>query len=303
MKRWMLPAALCVLVFGACSNVERDLRNDSNSRVLNEMSDSPGSGPVSGAATTVPGKERAELLAALALEKETVTKVQKELAKLDSQNRRVAELERKLKVQEEELATLRPLVGVREELDNVRSRINILLAIRQECQEELAHFKGTGRPTPAPSLVQMQQDLRTSLKPEIARGDIKVHQNEDQLTISLAAKALFDSGSADLRREGSDILQRVGSILKQFSDKKVTVTGHTDNQPIKPMLQTRFPSNRELSEARAASGAKVLEHAGVNHGMVSIAGKGESMPIANNTTLEGRAKNRRIEIVVSEGRL
>ena len=289
MKRWMLPVTLCAFAFGACSN-DWDLRGDSN-----EM----------GGATkpkTVSDKERADLLAALTSEKETVARLQKEIRGLRSQDQRVAELERKLREQEEELANLRPLVATREELDNVRSRVNILLASRQECQEELAQFKSPVKRNHSPSLVQLQQDLNTSLQNEITRGDIKVQPTSNHVMISLNAKALFDSGSADLRREGGDILQRVGAILKQFPDKKLTVTGYTDNLPIKGVLQKRFPSNKELSEARAASGAKALEHAGIDNGLVTIAGKGEAMPIASNGTLEGRAKNRRIEILVTNGR-
>jgi len=143
----------------------------------------------------------------------------------------------------------------------------------------------------------MQQELRRLLQPEIDRGDIIVLESKDRVEISLSSKALFDSGSDVVHAQGADILMRIGSVLKTAPNWETTVTGHTDNQPIRPALQRRFPSNMELSEARAKNGSKVLMEAGVDPMLVKTVGKSEFQPVASNATPQGRSRNRRIEIV------
>jgi chemotaxis protein MotB len=101
-----------------------------------------------------------------------------------------------------------------------------------------------------------------------------------------------------LKSGGTDALKRVGSVLKDFPDKQVHVAGYTDNVAIKGALQKKFPSNKELSDARANSAAQALRNGGVSTNL-SAAGHGNSNPIASNNTDVGRAKNRRVEIIVS----
>lgn len=144
----------------------------------------------------------------------------------------------------------------------------------------------------------MQDELIRLLQPEIDRGYITIHTDKGKVRVSLASTALFDSGSDQVHARGVDILMRVGSVLKVAPNWEATLTGHADNQPIKPALQKRFPSNMELSEARAQSGARILMEAGVDPGAIVITGKGESYPIASNATPEGRSKNRRIELQI-----
>lgn len=147
-----------------------------------------------------------------------------------------------------------------------------------------------------PPLV-MQQELRQLLQPEINRGDIIVHESKDRVEISLSSRALFDSGSDVVHDQGVDILMRIGSVLKTAPNWETTITGHADNQPIRPALQRRFANNMELSEARAKNGSKVLMEAGVDPMLIKTVGKGESQPVASNATAQGRSRNRRIEIV------
>jgi chemotaxis protein MotB len=145
----------------------------------------------------------------------------------------------------------------------------------------------------------MQQELLQLLKPEVDRGDITIHSTKDRLHINLASKALFDSGSDQVHPQGVDILMRIGSVLRSAPNWETTVTGHADNQPIKPRLQVRFLNNTKLSEARAQNGSRILMEAGMDPNLIKTAGKGEVEPIATNATAEGRSKNRRIEIVVA----
>ena len=108
---------------------------------------------------------------------------------------------------------------------------------------------------------------------------------------------LFDSGQDQLKAGGADALKRVGGVLTDFPEKSVHVAGYTDNVAIKGPLQKKFPSNKELSDARAESAAQALRDGGVSSNL-SAAGHGDSNPVANNNTAAGRAKNRRVEVIV-----
>ncbi|OQW33805.1 MAG: hypothetical protein A4E19_02875 [Nitrospira sp. SG-bin1] len=147
------------------------------------------------------------------------------------------------------------------------------------------------------SLAKAERDLLKALRPEISKGTVSVNQAGDALTINLASSLLFDSGQDQLKAGGSDALKRVGGVLKDFTEKQVHVAGYTDNVAIKGALKKKFPSNKELSDARAESAAQALRDGGVS-GNLSAAGHGETNPVASNNTAEGRAKNRRVEVIV-----
>lgn len=148
-------------------------------------------------------------------------------------------------------------------------------------------------------LAKAEKDLLKALQPEISKGTVLVHQSGDTLTINLASDLLFDSGQDQLKAGGTDALKRVGNVLKDFPEKQVDVAGYTDNVGIKPgALQKKFPSNKELSDARANSAAQALRDGGVSSNL-SAAGHGDSNPIAGNNTAAGRAKNRRVEVRVT----
>lgn len=147
------------------------------------------------------------------------------------------------------------------------------------------------------SLANAEKDLLKALQPEISKGTVSVNQSGDALMINLASSLLFASGQDQLRADGTDALKRVGHVLKDFPDKQVHVAGYTDNVAIGGTLQKKFPSNKELSDARAYSAARALRDGGVSNNL-SAAGHGDSNPIASNNTDAGRAQNRRVEVVV-----
>jgi chemotaxis protein MotB len=146
-------------------------------------------------------------------------------------------------------------------------------------------------------LAKAEKDLLKALQPEISKGTVSVNQSGDALTINLASSLLFDSGQDQLKAGGTDALKRVGGVLTDFPDKQVHVAGYTDNVAIAGALQKKFPSNKELSDARAYSAARALRDGGVSTNL-SAAGHGDSNPIASNNTADGRAKNRRVEVIV-----
>ncbi len=137
----------------------------------------------------------------------------------------------------------------------------------------------------------LEQQMRTALESK----DITISELQGRLTVNIVDRVLFDSGEAEVRPEGQQILRKVAGILAQHPNRQIHVIGHTDNVPIRK----KFPSNWELSCARATAAVRFLQdQAGVDPRRLGALGYGEFHPISDNATAEGRAKNRRIAIVV-----
>jgi len=158
--------------------------------------------------------------------------------------------------------------------------------LAQEKERAVAQVKGT------------YDSLVTELKHEIKQGEIQITQLKDKLTVNMVDKILFDSGSAVIKKNGEKVLDRVGEILKGVSGRQIKVEGHTDNVPISSRLADRFPTNWELSTARATMVVRYLQERGVNPGVLSAEGYAEFHPVSPNDSDEGKAANRRIEIVL-----
>jgi chemotaxis protein MotB len=126
-------------------------------------------------------------------------------------------------------------------------------------------------------------------------GQLTVSIDAGRIVINLPNNVLFNSGSASLNSEGQEAMAQIGGVLKNFSDRRFQVEGHSDNVPIK---SARFPSNWELSTTRALAVVHLLTDMGVTPENLSAAGFGEFRPRADNDTDEGRKLNRRIEIVM-----
>jgi chemotaxis protein MotB len=120
------------------------------------------------------------------------------------------------------------------------------------------------------------------------------------LSVDLAEQIFFDSGRAALKAGGKDVLKKVGEALKAYENKIIRVVGHTDNVPVAKSLQSTYPSNWELSVARATNVVRYLQEVGVPPERMVPSGRGEYDPVAPNDTPEGRQKNRRIEIMLIE---
>jgi chemotaxis protein MotB len=144
--------------------------------------------------------------------------------------------------------------------------------------------------------VEVKQHLEEAAQPEIDRGVIGLHDSPYGLVISLQEAGFFDSGSADVRPAALPVLHRIAAALPEAV---LRVEGHTDNVPIHT---EQFASNWELSSARASSIARLLLlHANVHAEQMSVAGYAEFHPAASNATPEGRARNRRVDIVLLNG--
>jgi len=145
---------------------------------------------------------------------------------------------------------------------------------------------------------QQYEQLVQGLSKEVEQGKLQVRQYKNMLAVDLAEQIFFDSGKATLKKEGKEVLRKVGEALKEYEDKVIRVVGHTDNVPVSKSLQAVFPTNWELSVARATTVVRFLQEVGVPPERMVASGRGEYDPVASNDTPEGRQENRRIEIML-----
>lgn len=144
-----------------------------------------------------------------------------------------------------------------------------------------------------------QKLLESEMRRAIESKDVTISELQGKLTVNILDRILFDSGEATLKPEGEEMLRKIATVLARFPNRQVHVIGHTDNVPIRASARHRYPSNWELSTARATAAVRFLtEQGGVDPRRIGAVGYGEFRPIADNSTPEGRAQNRRIAIVV-----
>jgi len=184
------------------------------------------------------------------------------------------------------------MTEMRQRIDRLTAESSVLqqqLEAEREAREaRLAEVQGT------------YDELVGKLEEEIQRGEVKISELKGKLTVNVVDKILFDSGKADLKPAGISVLQQIGDILKSAADKNIQVEGHTDNVPISGTLAEKYPSNWELSTARATTVLHFLQtKASIPGERLSAVGYGEYHPIATNGSKEGRAQNRRIQIVLA----
>jgi chemotaxis protein MotB len=139
------------------------------------------------------------------------------------------------------------------------------------------------------------QGLVGQLQSEISSGKVEIEKVLDGIRVNLAQDILFKSGSANLDPSGKALLVKVCDELKD-PKYEVMVIGHTDDQKIGAALQSKYPTNWELGAARSAQIVRLLTDNGVSPSHVAVVSAGQSRPRADNSTPEGRAQNRRIEI-------
>jgi len=171
-----------------------------------------------------------------------------------------------------------------------RSRLKSSVEEMQAALAELARRKEA-----ADARVSEFQDLLAKFKTLIDAGRLQVRIIDGRMVVQMATDILFQSGKADLSDDGTGALAEVAAVLIDIPDRRFQVEGHTDDVPIQT---PRFPSNWELASARSMGVVKALIDAGVDPGRLSAASYSQYRPSAANDTKEGKAANRRIEIVV-----
>ena len=165
------------------------------------------------------------------------------------------------------------------------------------------------------SVIQIQQEvirllddtkhtIESSLKDQIAAeesdNDEAVDEKVENLKLILVDQILFASGSTDIKPEGKKVLLSIAETMNKDHRYHIVVAGHTDNLPPSVQLRETYPTNWDLSAARASKVVRFLQHVGeVDPARLSVRGYGPYRPVAPNATHEGQQKNRRIEIILA----
>jgi chemotaxis protein MotB len=144
------------------------------------------------------------------------------------------------------------------------------------------------------------QQLDAQLKGEVGADQAQITQLQNVVRVTLANGILFPEGGWETDAAGRATLAKLAPVLKTLTGQKIEVKGYTDNVPIGPELRARFPSNVELSKARAQAVTDFLVAQGVPAAIISTTGYGDAQPVASNDTAAGRAKNRRVVMDIVE---
>ena len=146
-----------------------------------------------------------------------------------------------------------------------------------------------------PDLSGLRQELEKALAKEIARGEVAIHAQNDGLVVSLREMGFFDSGSVGIKSRSQPAVDRLALLLAEHKFS-IRIEGHTDDVPIH---NSQFSSNWELSTSRATEMVRLLvTKYQIPPQQLSAAGYGEYHPVASNDTEEGRAQNRRVDVVI-----
>jgi flagellar motor protein MotB len=229
-----------------------------------------------------------------------------------------SQLERHLAAKGREMETLRTLVTEQENLLRHTASRKVATGQPVTAKQEALPEPGSQRPTlkespapaqqPAPSrsgdqhatLNQTKDELVRAFQEDMARGAVAIHQDRNQLSVSLSSALLFTPEEVTLKPDGMMMLRRIGQMLAQAQDRAIQVAGHTDNQSISKELKKIFPDNRAWSWARADSARKALISGGTPPDRVRAVGLADKRPLASNQTEAGRQRNSRIEIIVTQ---
>jgi chemotaxis protein MotB len=201
----------------------------------------------------------------------------------EAAKKQAASLQQQLTSEEQTIGDLKNSLGIAQSqaiTDDQKSQLEEAKRAVQEAQE-----RG-----------KVLDDLSGKLKQAIAAGRLKVTTRRGRVVLQLHNDVLFDAGDADLKPDGKKALAEVAAALRTVGAKRFQVAGHTDSQPMTAATKKNFPSNWELSAARAIAVVKLLTDEHVDPGVLSAAGYSSYDPVASNATPEGQAKNRRIEI-------
>jgi chemotaxis protein MotB len=147
----------------------------------------------------------------------------------------------------------------------------------------------------AEAAAEQLREIRKEFQPLVDRGVLEVTVDEGRIVIGMAADVLFPSGSAELSEDGRATVVQVAKLLSKRTEREFQVEGHTDSDPISSKA---FPSNWHLGSARAINVVEVMIGAGMAPDQISAATFGDTRPVADNEATVGKAKNRRIEVVL-----
>ncbi len=179
------------------------------------------------------------------------------------------------------------------QLDNYINSVGAMAENKEEA-EDFDDLQGEMEAEGLKQSEELAEKVEEAVAESNLNKEIDIQVTAQYVQLTMKGSLLFDSGSDDLKEEAKPVLDKVGVILERYAGGTIEIEGHTDNVPIST---ARFANNNELSAARALSVFDYLmEVTALDPAHIRNAGRGEYVPIADNTTEEGRAKNRRVEI-------
>jgi chemotaxis protein MotB len=150
------------------------------------------------------------------------------------------------------------------------------------------------------ALQQKYDQLNQQMSSEIAANELHIERLQNALRVTVNDQLLFPSGDWQMPPDAQQSIAKIARILAPMQQTKITVNGYTDNVPIGPgLIRQGVTSNLILSQKRAENVAQFMIAQGVNPSLVSTQGFGDANPVASNDTADGRAQNRRVEIVLA----
>jgi chemotaxis protein MotB len=306
---WAVAAAL--LVLGGCVGKNDYLRKQAEADALSRdvaaltMENKGLQERISGLQENIRGLQRE--ISSLHAAKENLTAERNGLnARLNTlgaeTNRTIEELRnRNTELEDDKLMLGESITLLKKSKEELINRNTELEGEKQMLEENIALLKKSKEAEISAEVTTVSgtyEELLAEMKGEIEQGQIAITELQGKLTVDVLDKILFDSGRAEIKPEGLSVLKRVVEILMTVTDKLIRIEGHTDNIPITGNLAKRYPTNWELSAARALNITRYLEKEGIDPSILSAAAFGEYQPVADNDTPEGRAKNRRIAIIL-----
>jgi len=245
-------------------------------------------------------EERAQLY-------DQIQKNAQQLEKLENANSRISQLEDAIKVKDEARSRLDEKIHQMEEelkeAKKIQETIRKELSVRDDgiarLKEQLQEEQSLGK-AEIEELRSTYNSLMSELKRQVKDKEMTIREFEEMLTITFVDRVLFDFGKGTITSEGRKVLAKVGEVLRNAPGMKIRVVGHTDNVPIRREYRYRFPSNWDLSSARAAAVVRYFQkESGLDPQSLEAVGRSFYEPVASNETEEGRAQNRRVEVIIA----
>lgn len=186
------------------------------------------------------------------------------------------------------------LLSLKEEIESGRREVKELQARLSELGGEKARIT-----TKIDRMESSYKSLLSDLEKQIANKEVTIERIKERMTITFVDRILFEFGKATITPEGKENLKKVGKTLRNVGNKMIEVVGHTDDIPIMKEYRWKFPSNWELSADRAAAVVRYFQELGVDPANMEAVGRSFYDAVANNETPEGRAENRRVNIIIA----
>ncbi|MBF0279525.1 MAG: OmpA family protein [SAR324 cluster bacterium] len=238
-------------------------------------------------------------LAQIAASQEKSEQQIKEIAELkQSKEKLELQINETIKIKNEAIAQLQQQVDQQNKLLEEKANPESIVSLQKQItllQEELEQKREIQN-----ALTNSDSNPLEKASSPLQNQDMEISERSDKsVVIRFSNRVLFDTGKAQLKSSGKELLNKVGAVFNRIRGLDIQVEGHTDSRPIGIVLQKRYSTNWELSTARSTNVVRYLvENLGVDATHISAAGYGQFRPVANNDNAENRQLNRRVEFVL-----